>query len=341
NAVQKGLTDLAEGYFVEAGSTAYSLAANYQLGLIMEGRERFVEAALLFAAADSSASAMAHLAACRVETSDWDEAKTAAEKAVELGGDPDVEASAMATLALYYCHMKNYTNAAHWAKQATAKAPNSPRPWNVAGIVSYSKGNDSEAISHFRKALQVDPDNRDAYFNLGTMYCLRNNYESAVNTLRKGLQRHRQSLKLYHCLGWAYTLRGDKQKAIQCYQTVIELDSHYVDAYNRIGDIYFSQGDYERAISMYRQATRVAPRSAEGYKLMGHAYAEKGDYPAAIRNYQRATEMDKNDSQTYLLIADLYSKQGNQKREQANYKRAAKLGNTEAQAWCVKRGIKW
>ena len=73
NAVDKGLDDLAEGYFREAVDT--NSQARLQLGLLLERREHFSEAAQWLVRSDSSATAMTHLAACQAEQREWDAAK--------------------------------------------------------------------------------------------------------------------------------------------------------------------------------------------------------------------------------------------------------------------------
>lgn len=339
NAVSKGLDDLAESYFREAVDT--SAQARLQLGLLLEHKEHFSEAAQWLVRADSSATAMAHLAACQAELREWADAKRSAEKAIELAAPADsaLRASAMATLAWTYCIDENYTNALSWAHHAQELDPTSARVLNVVGIIQFYKGNDNDATQTFRKAIAADPKNIDAYFNLGTMYCYRNHYDLAISTLKKGLKVERKSIKLIYCLGWAYLLKGEKQNAVECLETVIKYDSTYVAAYNRLGDIYFESAEYNKAIALYRTATRIAPNQSEAYRLIGRTYAEQNEFGKAIRSYQKAVEINNKDAETYCRIAELYAKQKKPKQEQANYKRAAKLGHTGAQKWCTSHGI--
>ena len=138
NAEQKGLGDLAEQYYREAADT--NAMARLRLGLLLEGHERYTDAARWLVQADSSALAMAHLAACRAETHQWAAAKQAAEKAIELAADDEhaVRANAMGTLALVYADDESYTNAQHWAREAAwasfiSTAATSRRPSRVSG----------------------------------------------------------------------------------------------------------------------------------------------------------------------------------------------------------------
>lgn len=341
NADSKGLNDLAVGYYREAVDT--SAQARLRLGLLLQRMEHFNEAVRWLANADSSTTAMTHLAECYCELRDWDAAKKAAEKALELADSSEhaLRSSAMATLGFVYCVVENYTNALAWAHKAEKEYPSSARSINVTGIIQFYKGNDNAAIQTFRKAIQTDQQNIDAYFNLGTMYCYRNHYDLAITALKKGLKVKRNSIKLIYCLGWAYLLKGEKDNAIECLETVIRYDSSYVNAYNRLGDIYFENAEFNQAIAQYRTASRIDPKQSEAHRLMGRTYAEMGEFGKAIRCYQHAVEINKKDAETYCRIAELYAKQKKTKQEQNNYKRAAKLGHKDAQRWCTSHGINY
>lgn len=338
-AETKGLSELAEGYYRQASDT--SAEARLRLGVLLEGEERYDEAIRWLAAADSGAEAMAHLAACFAERRRWDEARSAAEKALELASDSEngLQASAMGTLALVYCEQGNYTNAAIWVRKALAADPMAARPHNIDGIVRYRRGDDNEAIKTFREALKLEPDNIDACFNLGSLYCYRNNHDLAISTLRQGLKKHRKSVKLLYALGWAYKLKGETAGAIECLQNVVSIDSDYVNAYNRMGDIYFERGEFDNAVEQYRHAIRIAPGLSEAYRLIGRTYAEQRLYPKAIHYYQKAVGIDGSDAETYCAIAELYGRQGQQAKEKANYRRAARLGHQNARQWCTQHSV--
>ena len=183
----KGLDDLAESYYRQAADT--NREAALRLGMLLERRERYLEAGSWLARGDSGAVAMAHIARCHTELGRWSDAKQAAEKAVELAdeSDKEVRSSAMASLALTYAAEESYTNALSWAHKAVEADPQSARALNATGIILFRRGDDNGAIQQFRKALQKDPQNTDAVFNLGTLYCYRGNHDLAISTLRKGL----------------------------------------------------------------------------------------------------------------------------------------------------------
>ena len=136
----KGLDDLAENYYRQVADS--NRGAALRLGLLLERRELYGEAARWLTRADSGAAAMAELARCQTELQQWADAKRSAEKALELADTADhrLRALAMSSLALVYCNDESYTNALHWANRAAAEDPTSPRTLNTKGIVLFRRG---------------------------------------------------------------------------------------------------------------------------------------------------------------------------------------------------------
>lgn len=335
-AEDNGLLERAESYYRKAIETDSLAEAYMRLGVMMERCERYGEAASLLSHV-ATAEGLAHRARCLGELKRWDEARSSAEHAIELGA----KASPMATLALCESAAGKHINAYSWATKALKEEPNDARAHNVMGVICFRKGADNEALQHFRKAVALDSGDVDAYYNLAMMYCLRNNSETAIIHIKKGLKLHPKSVKLYSALGRAYTIKGDSQRAVACYERILQIDSVNLNALIRIGNIYCDENHYEQAQAYFKKATLVDPNSAEGHKGQGRTYTASGDYRKAVQAYIRATQIDNTDDETYLMMADLYNKQNNAQKEKNCYKKSAKLGNKIAQQWCVKHGLAW
>lgn len=335
-AERSGLVERAEAYYREAIEQDSAEEAYLRLGIMMQHAERYAEAADLLCHS-ASGLGLSHLSICLAERKQWDEARSVAERAIELG-----ETTApMTTLALCESAQGRHINAQTWAAKALKANPNDARANNVMGVICFRKGADNDALRYFRKAVSLDSNDVDAYYNLGTMYCLRNNSETAVIHIKKGLKLHPKSAKLYSCLGRAYAMRGDSQRAVACYERILQIDSTNLNALIRIGNIYCDEGHYDQAQAYFKRATLVDPSSPEGHKGQGRTYTASGDYRKAVQAYIRATQLDNTDHETYLMMADLYNKQNNAQREKNCYKKSAKLGNKTAQQWCVKHGLAW
>jgi len=101
-----------------------------------------------------------------------------------------------------------------------------------------------EAIESYKQAIRIDPDYRDAHFNLGLAY-----YNS-----------------------------GKYEEKIESYKQAIRIDPDYADAHYNLGNAYGRSGKYEEAIESYRQALRIDPDDARAHYNLGYVYGESGKY---------------------------------------------------------------
>ncbi len=116
-----------------------------------------------------------------------------------------------------------------------------------------------EAVTAFRRALQLNPDHVFALNNLGSLLHAKGLLEEAANvfaqvTLRKPdfLDAH---LNLAHCLRES----GKSREAVGVYRRVLALDPNHVAAHSFLGMELFALGQITGAISSYRKAIALEP----------------------------------------------------------------------------------
>lgn len=85
--------------------------------------------------------------------------------------------------------------------------------WVKKGALLATYGNDSAAIKHFQKALQLDPDQSDAHFHIGISYGEIGNYEKALFHLNKAIAIKPHKDVYYYGRGRVYLLADQREKA--------------------------------------------------------------------------------------------------------------------------------
>ena len=129
---------------------------------------------------------------------------------------------------------------------------------NIIGAANIALKRFDEAIKHYLKAIELNPDNAEARNNLGV----------------------------------AYKENGDLTAAIESYQKAISLKPDYVDAYNNLGIVYNELGMNENAVTSYKKALELKPDFAEVYNNIGVAFRALGKSEDAIIHYKKAIELD-------------------------------------------------
>ena len=125
-------------------------------------------------------------------------------------------------------------------KQATALVQQFPMSvvlYNIQGAVLQELGQLDLSIDAYNKALAIEPNYADAYYNMGM-----------------ALQR-----------------QGKLEKAIKAYNKTLAIKPDYADAYNNVGVILQDQGKREEAVEAYIRALSINPDYAEAYNNIGNS----------------------------------------------------------------------
>ncbi|MBI2846132.1 MAG: tetratricopeptide repeat protein [Chloroflexi bacterium] len=70
-----------------------------------------------------------------------------------------------------------------------------------------------EAIAHFQRLVEENPQDAQARFNLGSTYYVLGQYDAAARELEKAVTHDSDHLDSHYYLGLIYARRGEKEKA--------------------------------------------------------------------------------------------------------------------------------
>lgn len=117
--------------------------------------------------------------------------------------------------------------------RANAQSPepqkdfNNPKPASASvynlGLKSYEQGDTESAITFFKKAVELDPDFVDAYFNLGAIYKKQKKYFYAIEALQKAIQLNPDDIEITYELGSCY-LEEKKYPEAKKYFSLVTTD---------------------------------------------------------------------------------------------------------------------
>ena len=80
-----------------------------------------------------------------------------------------------------------------------------------------------DALSYYKNAMDLEPDNSVYLYNTGVLYNIKSDYQLAVSMLEKSIENNKENVYAYLALGDALERQKDIRKAIYVYRDLMSL----------------------------------------------------------------------------------------------------------------------
>ena len=137
--------------------------------------------------------------------------------------------------------------------------------------------------SNYQPALKLRMAIKQAYCDQGLDSITRNAYTDAIAFFRKAEEIDPNDKHLYTNLGLAYYWLDEHNNAAMCCQKVIAIDPNDKYAYINLGNSYYRIGAYKDAIDSLQKAKRIDPNYKKAYYYLARVYFGLGELEEAKR----------------------------------------------------------
>jgi Tfp pilus assembly protein PilF len=197
-----------------------------------------------------------------------------------------------------------------------------------AGLNHLREGRPGMAVEAFKKAVREDPKNPYFQKGLGQAYLATAKFDDAVSAFRKALELNQYYVDVRNDLGTALILSGRRNEgkneflaafndatnptpeissrnlgnayleekayaeAINWYRTSLNRNHSYPDAYLGLADALVASGKLEDAVSTLEMAAKECPQSAAVLLNLGEAYSRAGRLGEARTRLEEARRRD-------------------------------------------------
>jgi len=197
------------------------------------------------------------------------------------------------------------------------------------GLIHRDTGKYEEAVKEFRQALQLDPENSDAYREMAWAYEKLGRREEAEASLKKAIELKPDYWAGYSHLGALYYYQARYSETERMWRKVIELTPDNVRVYYNLGALYIKMGQTDLAISMLKKSLEMKPHWLAASNL-GTLYFFQGKYVLAMRMFEKAIELGGINYLAWGNLADAYRyAPGFQHKAEEAYQRAIQLAKKE------------
>jgi tetratricopeptide (TPR) repeat protein len=126
---------------------------------------------------------------------------------------------------------------------------------------AFKASRDNEKIRLYKKALELNPNNADAYNNLGIIYKKLKMYDQAFSSYKKALKipGYLTPEHAHNNLGVLYKELERYEEAIEQFQKAITISSSFAKAWNNLGIVYKKEGMFDKAAECFQKALKLQP----------------------------------------------------------------------------------
>ena len=182
---------------------------------------------------------------------------------------------------------KNYSRSVELFEDIIAQNPVNPPEVNVyysqalRGQAGSLLGkNPGEGVTLLRKALEADPQNAEAYFDLGNLYTKSKDYSKAIKAYQQAADLNYRSADTFFNLGFIYASKKDYMNAEKMFLLATESRPNYLDkALFNLAVVQQKQGKTNQCIDNLEKALIVNPENQRVRKYLNRFKNNSGDAP--------------------------------------------------------------
>jgi tetratricopeptide (TPR) repeat protein len=170
--------------------------------------------------------------------------------------------------------------------------PNQSRDHNNLGKALVQKGRMAEAMDHFQTARRISPDDPDTESNIAAALLQQGDADDAISHLRRAVEKWPRHAQAHINLGNALLQNHETDAAIAEYKQTFALPFDHAESHYSIGNALRQKGDIEEAMVHYRKALELRPDYANAHNNLANALRQQGRTEEAVPEYEAALKSE-------------------------------------------------
>ncbi len=212
-------------------------------------------------------------------------------------------------------------------RRAVEIDPESKVAWYNLGYFHHLSGKLSDAIYDYWKCIKIDPHDEIAWNNLGNaLYNLHRYMESLPYFLKS------VSINPNYAIGWnnignALSKMGIYRESLKFHNKALSIDAKFDYAYHARAFVKYNLEDYEGALEDIETALELNPDYEESYLLRGKILLSLERYEEAVDSLKIALEKEPSLYKAHEILGDIYNHLGYEVEALRNYMRGLELAD--------------
>ena len=220
--------------------------------------------------------------------------------------DKDLTLEEIFNLAVQNHKGKNLNSAIDLYNEVLKINPSNKDAHNNLGTLFQALGDNQKAKSYYEKAIELNPAFDLAHNNLGALLDKLGNNQKAIGYFEKAIEINPAFTDAHVNLGNSFEKLKEYRKAINCYEKAIEIDPTYAITHFNLGTIYSKLKDFHKAINCYEKAIEIDPVFVAAHNNLGVVFKVTGKSDKAINCYEKAIEIDPTSKDVHNNLGSIF-----------------------------------
>ncbi len=183
------------------------------------------------------------------------------------------------------------------------------------GLNEQRLGENDKAAREFKRAIELEPANAPAHFELGSCYFRLGQRNDAIQQLKAALALEPWYTRADEALADLYIQNKNFTEARAHLMHLLSVDPASYTAHFNLGVLAAMGQNWSEAQQQLLAAIRTDPNSAEAHNTLGSIYLQRGELEPAQHQFEEAIRLQSKLASAHYNLALVFQKQG--KKEEA------------------------
>ena len=180
------------------------------------------------------------------------------------------------------------------------------------GLVFADRENNDFARIEFEKALALQPDHKESWRELCTIYIREKMYDDALAAAKRFTRALPDAPSSWRMLGYVESIEKKYEAAITSLKKAVTLDTADAFAWFELGSVLERNKETDRAVKAFRKVLALKPEDPATLNYLGYMWAERGKNLDTAKTFlERALQKDPNNGAFLDSYAWVYYQLGN------------------------------
>ncbi|MGC8976530.1 MAG: tetratricopeptide repeat protein [Candidatus Ratteibacteria bacterium] len=219
-------------------------------------------------------------------------------------------------LCYFYIRNGDYEKSYQISKYIISRGLKNESILYVFGISCLNLKKYKEAEKSFYEVLKLNPENYEAYTELGELYYLKGEFEKSKKFLKRSMELNQEYPKTYYILSKIYIIENNVEKLNECVDKLSQLVPDDFYPYYLKGMICKLIGNYEEANKNFNKSLSILKNKKDFNSLLnlGILYRESGKIDKAINLFYKLKELNPENLEILNEIGICYALKGDKEK---------------------------